>query len=336
MPRFAFAKRTVVLGRINLMPLLSMPYILLSLAAIFWGGNYVVGRMLVSDINPIMLSEMRWALTAVLLFSIYFGRIRKELHEAMSQWGRIVLLALLGQVIFPVTLYVALQSTTSLRTALYISATPCFVVLINRIVFGESLNQRALFGILLSTVGVGVIFSEGNLKRVFADGSISAGDIWAMGSALSWAFYCACLRVKRKGLSGESFVAISSLIGALALMPLALYKAFSLHQGLSLWLNVPQAAGVAYLVIFPSWLAYLFWNKGIAKVGASRGDVFTHLIPVTGGVFGIVFLDESFRGYHLLGAGFVLVGLFFCGRKRDQLIRIELPEARLNSSRTDG
>lgn len=47
-----------------------MPYLLLTLAALFWGGNYVVGHVLVQGVDPILMTEARWALTALLLGSL--------------------------------------------------------------------------------------------------------------------------------------------------------------------------------------------------------------------------------------------------------------------------
>ena len=37
-----------------------MPYLLLTLAALFWGGNYVVGHVLVQGVDPILMTEARW------------------------------------------------------------------------------------------------------------------------------------------------------------------------------------------------------------------------------------------------------------------------------------
>ena len=48
-----------------------MPYLLLTLAALFWGGNYVVGHVLVQGVDPILMTEARWALTALLLGLLY-------------------------------------------------------------------------------------------------------------------------------------------------------------------------------------------------------------------------------------------------------------------------
>lgn len=299
-----------------------MPYyLLLSLAATFWGGNYVVGRVLVAGIDPFLLSAIRWTLTALLLGLIYWPRIMRERPRALSDWGRLIGFASLGQVAFPVTLYMALQTVTSVRTAIYMAASPCIVMLLSRVFFGDPLSWRALLGILVSTLGVLVILSEGQPSRLLATGGLSAGDLWAMGSVLSWAVYCSGLRLKPKGLSSETFVALSSMIGAVLLIPFACSAIEAVQQGeMVLSWNATRVLGVAYLVIFPSWLAYLFWNRGIAVVGAARGDIFTHLIPLSGGLLGILLLGEPFMTYHLISAALILIGLFLSRRPAPGLL----------------
>ena len=57
-----------------------MPYLLLTLAALFWGGNYVVGHVLVQGVDPILMTEARWALTALLLGLLYRRQIAASRH----------------------------------------------------------------------------------------------------------------------------------------------------------------------------------------------------------------------------------------------------------------
>lgn len=56
-----------------------MPYILLSLAAIFWGGNYVVGHILVQYVDPYFLSLIRWGGTTVLIAAIYWKSVKRDI-----------------------------------------------------------------------------------------------------------------------------------------------------------------------------------------------------------------------------------------------------------------
>jgi len=45
--------------------------------------------------------------------------------------------------------------------------------------------------------------------------------------------------------------------------------------------------------IFPSVLAFLLYNFGVARVGAARASLFIHLIPVFGVALSVLLLRES-------------------------------------------
>ncbi|HCM61511.1 MAG TPA: EamA/RhaT family transporter [Morganella sp. (in: Bacteria)] len=300
-----------------------MPYLFLALAACFWGGNYVIGHLLVSDADPIILSQLRWLVTAVLLMSLYFKQVKQQWASMKEAKGIILFLSLCGQVLFPVTLYIGLQYTSALNAAIYMSATPSIVLLINAVVFKEKINKRNYFGVVLSTLGVIYLVFRGNLNIHTVTDNLNKGDLWAICSAVSWALYCAFLRLKPRTVNGNAFVAVSSVIGSLILLPILIYHLY-ISGSVADYNNIDAGhyislfflAGLAYLVIFPSWLSYLLWNKGILTIGATRGEIFSHLIPLSGGFFGIIFLNESLQSFHLLSAVLIISGIYFCSTTR--------------------
>ncbi len=287
-----------------------MPYLLLSLAALFWGGNYVVGHVLVAQADPIVLSEARWLLTAMLLMALYRKQVIRQWPEMLKARGTVFFLALCGQVLFPVTLYIGLQYTSSLNAAIYLSTTPALVLLINKLVFKETISLRNILGVLLSSAGVIYLVMQGNLLHIDTLKNLNKGDAWTMGSAASWALYCAFLRLKPKTIGGNAFVAVSAVIGALVLIPLLVFTLVHQPQSLGVhYLNTGFLAGLAYLVICPSWLAYLLWNKGILAIGATRGEIYSHLIPLSGGTFSILFLNVQPHVFHLISALLITAGI---------------------------
>ncbi len=257
-----------------------MPYLLLTLAALFWGGNYVVGHVLVQGVDPILMTEARWALTALLLGLLYRRQIAGSRHLLRANAPAVVVLTLCGQVSFPLTLYIGLQTTSALNAAIYMSATPSMVLLINRLFFRDPVSGRNWLGVAFSTLGVMILLFQGNPLHAASLHTFAIGDLWAMGSALSWALYCSLLRLKDRRIPANGFVAVSSLLGALILVPIVIFWLMR-HpaQDWAAWREPFYLSGLAYLVIFPSWLAYLFWNKGIASIGATRGEIYTHIIP---------------------------------------------------------
>lgn len=293
-----------------------MPYILLSLAACFWGGNYVVGHLLVAEVNPIVLSAARWILTALLLIALYFRQVRDQWPAMKASFGTIAFLALCGQVLFPLTLYIGLQYTTSLNAAIYMSTTPAIVLLINKFFFKEQISSRNIAGVVLSTIGVIWLVLQGELMHPDRFNHLNQGDLWTMGSALSWAIYCAFLRTKPREVKGNAFVAVSALLGATVLLPVLILEL--MLNGMPDWgryVNSDVMTGVVYLIIFPSWLSYLLWNKGIGSIGATRGEIYSHLIPLSGGLFSVIFLPVTLHSYHLVSALVIVFGIALCSRE---------------------
>ncbi|PSV10192.1 EamA/RhaT family transporter [Photobacterium kishitanii] len=302
-----------------------MPYILLIAATIFWGGNYVVGKLLVNSINPIFLTELRWSLTATLLFFLYHKRIKSNFLLIKENIKIITILSVLGQVLFPVTLYIGLQYTSSLNAAIYMATTPAIIILINASVFKEKINTEKLIGIILSTIGVLFIITKGEFNLIKAFHNMNHGDLWAIGSALSWACYCVLLRFKSKKLDAQAFVTTSAVISAVIILPiLYLTHGFPSYENfgdLSKTLNFNLIAGITYLVIFPSWLAFVFWNKGTNELGSSRSGIFTHLIPFFGGVLTIIFLNTEIHNYQLISAVLISIGVFICSKEKKLKIK---------------
>ena len=62
------------------------------------------------------------------------------------------------------------------------------------------------------------------------------------------------------------------------------------------------------------WLSYLLWNKGIAAIGATRGEIYSHLIPLSGGLFSVMFLHVTLHSYHLVSTVLILFGIALCSR----------------------
>ncbi|MCE0492393.1 DMT family transporter, partial [Vibrio salinus] len=229
-------------------------------------------------------------------------------------------------VFFPLTLYIGLQTTTSLNAAIYMSATPGIVLIINGIVFRDKITLNNICGVILSTFGVFFLVMKGNITDTSVFHNINTGDLWAMGSALSWAIYCSFLRLKDKTIPGNAFVTTSSLLGAIMLIPIVWYHVSAKQAvDLSSYTDKEFLTGLLYLVLFPSWLSYVFWNKGIGEIGATRGEIYTHIIPLSGGVFSILFLDVNLKTYHIISALLIGTGIWFCSSKRKKKANLVAP-----------
>ena len=68
--------------------------------------------------------------------------------------------------------------------------------------------------------------------------------------------------------------------------------------------------------MLPSFVAYLFFNRGVELIGAARAGQSVHLMPLIGTVLAVVFLGEEFHLYHAAGIALIGAGILLASRKR--------------------
>jgi drug/metabolite transporter (DMT)-like permease len=78
---------------------------------------------------------------------------------------------------------------------------------------------------------------------------------------------------------------------------------------------------MAYTAVFPSFIAYLFFNRGIELIGSARAGQSWHLMPLLGSILAVVFLGESFHAYHVFGIALIGVGIVLASIKTAPLPR---------------
>ena len=165
-----------------------MAYILLALAACFWGGNYVVGHILVANSNPMILSERRWAITALLLHLLYHKQVINDLSKIKKSFKTTLFLSLLVRLGF-------IPYHTLYRFTLYDLFKCCYlyvcnagmVLAINKLIFNDHISKNNFFGVLLSILGVIYLVFKGDFTNIETLNNLNQGDLWAMSSAISWA-----------------------------------------------------------------------------------------------------------------------------------------------------
>ena len=96
------------------------------------------------------------------------------------------------------------------------------------------------------------------------------------------------------------------------LVPFAIWE---YSAGYTLKLDAISLVTLGYTVIFPSTLAYTFFNRGLALIGPNRAAPFFHLVPVFGSAMAILLLGEQLRLYHLAGYALVLAGVVIASRR---------------------
>lgn len=286
------------------------PYLLLSLTSLFWAGNIIVGRHLAGVVPPFTLSFIRWGGATLLILPLAWRHLAADWPAIRKQLGLMVFLSITGIAVYNTLAYYGLQYTQALNALLLQSAGPLFVAVWSLLLLGVRLTWLQAFGIAISLVGVLTILTRGDLAALAAI-RFNRGDVIFTSALAIFGMYSA-LSVKRPPIHNLSFLGFTVGFGALSLIPLVIWDVL---YGPSIVVSTSSVLSLAYVVIFPSTLGYLCFNRGVQLIGANRAAPFFHLIPVFGAAMAIAFLGERPETFHLVGFALVLAGVFIAARK---------------------
>jgi len=285
---------------------LQHPYLLLVLTTLFWSGNMVLGRAIRDQVPPLSLAFWRWAIALALVLPLALPHLRSQWPLLRSNWQSVALLGLLGVGGYNTLAYVGLQYTPATNAVLLNSFIPIATITLSWIFLGKHLRGVEWLGVLLSFVGVTTIVCRGDLNTL-AQLSLNVGDLWLLAAVFTWALYTIGLQWRPAGVDPMLLLAALTCVGLIALAPA---YAWEIYQGRTIQVSTTALAGIAYTGIFPGFLGYVFYNRAVAEVGASKASLFIHLMPVFGTLLSAIFLDEIPQAYHYAGITLIFAGIY--------------------------
>jgi len=283
----------------------------LALANLFWAGNWVLGRALRDAFDPISLNFYRWAIAVVVLAPFALPGLAAKREVIRRHAGILALLALLSVSIFQSLVYLGLQSTTAVNAVLINCSGPLFILLSAWLIDGERATLRQLAGFLVSVAGILVILSRGE-PAALLQLELRSGDAWIVLALAIWGVYSVLLKRRPAELGGVHFLFVLSAAGVLFLAPAF---AFQVRQAPPRLPTMPEALAVLYVGLAASVGAFLFWNRGVAVVGANAAGFTLYLLPTFGTLLAIAFLGETFGAFHALGIATIVAGVILATRK---------------------
>ncbi|MBV8652243.1 MAG: DMT family transporter [Alphaproteobacteria bacterium] len=283
---------------------------LLALANLFWSGNIVLGRGVAGVVPPIALAYWRWTGAFLVAFAFAWPHLKRDAPVLRRHWRMMLLLSATGIATYNTMSYIGLNSTTALNALLLQSACPLIIIVWTFALFGERPTLAQAAGILASFLGVLVIAGRGSLATLLQL-QINRGDIWILVALMIYGAYAALFR-RRPAVHPLSFLVTAMGIGSCLILPFYLWEVASGARVQGSW---EAYLSFAYIAVFPSFIAYLFLNRGFELIGAGRAGQSMHLMPVFGSILAVLFLGESFRAYHAIGVALIAAGIALASRK---------------------
>ena len=287
------------------MKILTNPHFLLTLTSIFWAFNTVAGRAAVGEVSPLLIVSVRWFFVSIILSIL----CRNQLIETWSILNKkikwLIFMGLFGFTGFNSAYYVAAHDTIAINLGLVQGTMPAFIIIIAWIWLKDKINFTQFLGVLITFIAVLIVVCSGNFNALI-ELELNSGDIVMIFACTLYAIYAVGLRKKPK-ISALPLLTFFAYIAFLGSLPGFIYETYS-NQ-----LILPGQKGfiiLGVIIIFPSFLAQIFFMKGVEKIGPSRSGLYTNLVPVFSSLLAVFFLGEEFQFFHLLSLIMIFSGIY--------------------------
>ncbi len=292
---------------------LASPYLMLTFVMLAWSLNWVIGRAIVGHVSPLAFTFARWVVAVACMLPFAWPQIRASWPVIRRHWRTILWLGFWGTGLHNGFAYVGLQYTTATNGVILNSSIPVMIVVIGWAIYRDAVTRLQVAGIAISLAGVLTIIVRGD-AAVLATLSLNKGDLILLAGMVFWAAYTVFLRIKPEGLPGLAMLCCCGMVGVTLLFPLFLAEVafFDGHVDFT-----PATVGaMLYVGIFPSFVAYLLWNRAVAEVGSNVAGIFMHLMPAFGALLAWGFLGERPQLFHVVGIALILLGITLTTRGR--------------------
>ena len=289
-----------------------LAYIFLLLTVTFWAGNFIVGKFAsFYEVPPFSLNFYRWFFAWLILAPFTIPEIIKKKEYIINNYKLFIILGITSITIFNSIVYYSLNFTQVISGVLMISTIPVMIMFFSSILKIEKTNTFQIIGVVLSFVGVIIIITKANFE-ILKNLDFNKGDITMVVAMFSWALYSTLLKRQKYELSQISLLQVVISFGLIFLIPVYLIE---YKIGFRINLDQPFILILSYVVLFPGLASFILWIKGISLIGANRSGVFLHLMPILSAIMAMIFFNEKFMFYHMLGACFIITGILLSNRK---------------------
>jgi drug/metabolite transporter (DMT)-like permease len=288
-------------------------YLKLICVALFWGGTFIAGRIVSTEIPHMIAAAGRFLVACVFLLLLAW-RVEGGLPKLSRQQKHATFgLGATGIFLYNICFLAALERMPAGRSALFVSLSPIVTALAMAILFRERLGFTKWLGIAIAFVGAAVVITRGDLMSVAHDisHSMGSGELFMLAAVGSWTAYTILGKHALKGLSPIAATTYASLWGLLLLSMGAVNQLPMLDTTKLTW---QVLSAIVFLGIFGTVIGFVWYYEGVKTIGPARTAVFNNLVPVFGVSLSALLLNESILISMIVGGVLTIAGVSLTNR----------------------
>lgn len=277
---------------------------------VIWGSTYLLNKIAVTELPPLMLASIRFSVASVLIFIIakiagISLAITKKQFINCTIIGFLFLTFGNGGVVW------ALKFVDSGFTALEISAQPLVVLLMMYFLEGKKIQPMSMVGVVLGIIGIYLLVSQ---KELITQEGMALGMLTIFLCMLSWAY--GSLYVAKADFPKNYFVntGYQMLTGGIMLFISSLLFGETWSSPME-WSPKVQWS-MLLLIIFGSIVAFTAFNYLLRTVSPEKVATSTYVNPIIAMFLGYYLLDENITRQSIIAAMVLLTGVYFINTKK--------------------
>lgn len=262
---------------------------------ILWGASFVAGKLILDSTTPLYYSSIRFIGATILLGLVYHKRLRK-LDKSTLIAGSLIGVALgIGYILQTVGLNYTTASKAGFLTGLYVILVPVLECISNR----SKPRANEIWGILLATIGLGVLSLDGSFRIGFGDAMVFLGAI---------SFSISVILISRFAINHDpilltivqiALTAVLALFFAMVLEPTVPMEVFDINLILLL----------LFAIFFGTAVNTVAQNWAQSKISATSAALILVLEPVFAGLFGYLLLGDPLGIREMSGSMLIIGGM---------------------------
>lgn len=287
-------------------------YIMLIMVVFFYSGNILVGKA-INELPPFTIAFFRLMIAFLCIVPLGWKSAWKAKNIFWAHRLPLIVLTVTGVTFFNTFIYGALQFTSSTNVSVLETIIPAVTVLLSTYILKERLRFIQWTGVVLSIVGALWVVMNGRLFAI-AEMNWNAGDGIMVGAIACWSIYS--IAVKRYMHLFPPYGVLLVMTGISIIILVPFITAEWLFLGVPSFTLSEQLPSLAYLGLFPGFIALLFYNRAVDQLGASKASVFLNFLPVVTMAGAVLWLEETLTPAKVIGALIVIAGVLLTTQGR--------------------
>lgn len=283
----------------------------LMVVAVIWGANYVVVKVSLAEMDPLLYNSIRFLFGAVTCWIILIFITKESYAINKKDLVKIIILSII-HIMNQFAFVLGMERTSAGDTSIILASTPMWVALIAYIIKIEKIDLKIWTGISISFLGCFMVITQLDTSFSFVRDEYM-GNLLILIATFFWSLYSIYIRMFFKNDSIIKITAYSMTCSSIIFIMLSSNVIF--HSIWNFSMKALNGAILSGTLVFG--VSIFLWNNGVKKVGATRTSIYANFPPVVSLLLGWLIIGEKITFVQMIGGFLIIFGLYYINYKKE-------------------